>query len=292
MISVVLPAYNEEAGVAGTVRELADALAAMGIGGFELIVVNDGSTDRTAELAQEAGARVISHPESAGYGRALKSGIAAASHDTLIICDADGTYPAEHLPELLEKFEQGFDMVVGRRQRFRDSLTKGLLRHVLRWLVQYTAGRPVPDVNSGFRVFSQDTIRPYLNILSDKFSFTTSLTLAYMMTGRFVAYVPIGYRMRQGKSRTRLLRDSLRTLQYILQALVYYNPLKIFLLFSMVCLGLAGLGFLGSALFGLLSGFLLGVGGLLVALIVLCFGLLAELLRQILSKHEGPSLRP
>ena len=150
--------------------------------------------------------------------------------------------------------------------------------------MEYTTGRRVPDVNSGLRVFSKRTIEPYLPTLSDTFSFTTSLTLAYMMTGRFVAYEPIGYRKRKGRSKVRIVRDSLRTLQYILQALVYYNPLKIFLLFSLACLLLAVASFLASWLLGLVSGFLLGIGALLVALIVLCFGLLAELLRQILSK--------
>ena len=284
MITVVLPAHNEKGTVAETVAELDRALAGASVSDFEILLVDDGSSDGTGELARQAGARVVRNPQCAGYGRTLKRGIAEAKHDTIVICDADGTYPVEDLPRLVAKFEQGFDMVVGKRQSFRDSLGKSGLRRVLRWLVEYTTGRRVPDVNSGLRVFSKRTIEPYLPTLSDTFSFTTSLTLAYMMTGRFVGYESIGYRERKSKSKTRLLRDSLRTLQYILQALVYYNPLKIFLLFSLACVLLAGASFLASWLLGLLSGFLLGIGALLVALIVLCCGLLAELLRQILSK--------
>lgn len=284
MITVVLPAYNEEAAVAETVTELDRQLTGAGFPEFEILVVDDGSSDGTAELARRAGATVVRHPERAGYGRSLKRGIAEAKNDTVVICDADGTYPAEDLPKLLARFDTGFDMVVGKRSRFRDSPGKSALRRILRWLVEYTTGRRVPDVNSGLRVFSKRTVEPYLPTLSNTFSFTTSLTLAYMMTGRFVGYEPIGYRKRKGESKTRIFRDSLRTLQYILQALVYYNPLKLFILFSLACVLLAGVSFLGSWLLGLLSGFLLGIGALLVALIVLCFGLLAELLRQILSK--------
>ncbi len=284
MITVVLPAHDEERSVAETVGEIRGVLEGAGMDGFEVLVVDDGSTDATAELAHGAGARVLRHPANAGYGRSLKDGLLAAAHDTVVICDADGTYSAESIPELVAEFEKGFDMVVGARSGYRDSIFKAPLRKLLRWLVEYTAGCKVPDVNSGLRVFSRATVAPYFKTLCDTFSFTTSLTLAYLMTGRFVAYRPVPYRARKGETKVRLLRDSLRTLQYIVQAIVYYNPLKIFILFSGACVAFAGLGFMASALLGLRVGFLLGVGGLLVALVVFSLGLLADLLRQILTK--------
>lgn len=293
MITVLLPAFNEEDAVAETVEAVRSALASAGIEPFEIVVVDDGSSDRTAARAEGAGARVVRHPHNVGYGRAIKNGILAASHDTVAICDADGTYPVERLPELVTRYREGFDMVVGARQGYRDSLFKAPLRRILRWLVEYTAGRHIPDVNSGLRVFSRRTIEPYLPTLCDTFSLTTSLTLAYLMTSRFVTYVPVPYHSRRGRTKVRLFRDSLRTLQYIVQAVIYYNPLKLFVLFSAGCVGLAALGFLGSATLGLFSGFLLGIGGLLVALIVFCVGLLADLLKQILSTRAGqPERRP
>ena len=175
-------------------------------------------------------------------------------------------------------------MVVGAREDHRDWFGKAVMRRVLRWLVEYTAARRIPDVNSGLRVFSRTVAMPHFKALCDTFSFTTSLTLAFAMSSRFVAYVPIEYRPRKGRSKIRLFSDSARTLQYIVQTIIYHNPLKIFLLFSVICIGLATIGFIGSATLGLQSGFLLGIGGLLVALLVFSLGLLADLLKQILEK--------
>ncbi|MFQ5527020.1 MAG: glycosyltransferase family 2 protein [Thermoanaerobaculia bacterium] len=282
-ISVLLPAFNEEQAVAQTVHRITEVMQANDLEG-EIVVIDDGSHDKTAELAEAAGAQVHRHPHNIGYGRALKRGISIASHDTLVICDADGTYPVEEIPALLAKYDDGFDMIIGARTGFRDGWFKAPLRRFLRWLVEYTCGRRIEDVNSGLRVFDRRTVTSYLPTLCDTFSFTTSLTLAYNMTGRFVGDVPIDYRRRKGRTKVRLVRDSLRTLQYIVQAIIYYNPLKLFLLFSGMCVFLAGVGFLGSATLDLRSGFPLGIGGLLIALIVFCFGLLADLLRQILSK--------
>src|SRR5258706_14014960 len=149
----------------------------------EIIVIDDGSQDATSERAKSAGAQVISHPHNLGYGASLKTGIQAAQYDTIVITDADGTYPNDQIPLLIREFEKGFDMVVGARsgQNYFESIVKAPLRLLLKLLVEYTAGRKVPDVNSGFRVFSKQKITPYFNHLSSSFSFTTSLTLAYMM---------------------------------------------------------------------------------------------------------------
>ena len=177
-------------------------------------------------------------------------------------------------------------MVVGKRtgKFYRESIIKSPLRKILKFLVEFTAGRSVPDINSGFRVFSKSTVKDYFKHLCDTFSFTTSMTLAYMMTGKTVHYVDIPYHERQGQTKVRLVRDSLRTLQYILQAINYYNPLKIFLLFAILCFIGALMGFAMSTFFGLRSGFLLGIGGFLTCIIIVCFGLIADLLKQIMDK--------
>jgi len=285
MISVVVPALNEEPVIGRTLAELRDACATSGLAGAEIIVVDDGSTDRTGAIAAEAGARLVRHPHNVGYGRSVKDGVGAATHDTIVIIDADGTYPLEALPQMLAEFHRGVDMVVGARtgDQYRD---KAPLRAILKWLVEFTAGRRVPDVNSGLRVFSKSTLQPYQDHLSDTFSFTTSLTLAYMMTGRFVSYVPIGYRERVGRTKVRLLRDSLRTLQYIVQAITYYNPIKIFLLLAAACLllGILGAGIAAAA--DLRGALLIAVGGAVTAVAVFALGLVADLLRQILAANR------
>jgi glycosyltransferase involved in cell wall biosynthesis len=281
MISLVIPALNEEDAIAGTILSLRKVLVDSGITNAEIILIDDGSSDKTGARAAEAGARVIRHPHNVGYGRALKSGIRAAKYDTIVMIDADLTYPAEAIPGMLVEYGKGFDMVVGARtgQHYRESAFKVPLRTLLKSLVEYTAGRDVPDVNSGLRVFSRQAILSYLDHLCDTFSFTTSLTLAYMLTHKFVSYMPISYHARMGSSKVRLLRDSLRTLQYIVQAIVYYNPIKIFLLLSLGCIALAAFGFLFSAIFH--TGEMLAVGGLLLSVLMFGLGLLADLVRQV-----------
>jgi len=287
-ISIVIPAYNEEGGIANTVSEAKAVLARLPkLAGSEIIVVNDGSSDRTGEiLSGMDGVRIVTHPHNVGYGRALKSGIAAAANETIVMIDADLTYPLTALPEMLDLYGKGFDMVVAARtgNKYRESLVKAPLRAVLRWLVEYTSGRKVPDINSGFRVLNKKTVTGYFPHLCDTFSFTTSMTLSYMMTGRFVGYCPTDYRERKGKTKVRLLRDSLRTLQYIAQATVYYNPLKIFILMAVIALAGSVAGFILSAVFGLLTGYILGVSGLVLSFLMFSVGLLAVLLKQIMDK--------
>lgn len=286
-ISVVIPAYDEENGIELTVRSLRDVFERAGFRNYEVVVVNDGSSDLTGERARHAGARVFEHPHNVGYGRSLKDGIVAAQYDTIIITDADGTYPVERIPDLLQQYVRGFDMAVGQRtgNHYRESAIKAPLRRILKFLVEYTAGRKVPDINSGLRVFSRKTVQPYFQHLCDTFSFTTSLTLAYMLTGKFVTYVPISYHERIGRTKVRLFRESLRTLQYIVQAIIYYNPLKIFLMMSALCLLFAAFSLAIAMIFQITSAFILSVGSILVAMLVFALGLLADLLKQIMTNR-------
>lgn len=286
MLSVVIPAYNEEPAIPQTVRRAKAVLEEAGLTPYEIIIVDDASTDDTAAKAEAEGARVVRHVQNFGYGRSLKDGIDAARFPAVAISDADGTYPLEALPALFELHRKGFDMAVGQRtgEHFRESAVKAPLRRFLRFLVEFAAGQSIPDINSGLRVFSRDTIREYFPHLCNTFSFTTSATLAYMMTGRSVTYLPIDYHKRIGKTKVRLLKDSLRTLHYIVQSILYYDPIKIFLLLS----GFAGSIAVISLLIGLVlqiqSGFMLAVGAILVSILVFSMGLLADLLTQIMRK--------
>lgn len=284
-VSVVIPAFNEEGAIAATVEQVRRMLTSSGIEG-EVIVVDDGSADRTAPLAEAAGARVFHHAHNIGYGKALKTGMAGASHDTIVITDADGTYPIDRIPDLLAEKAKGFDMVVGARTgaHYRGSHLKWPLRLLLKLLVEWAAGRHIPDINSGLRVFSREAARPYLDHLCDTFSFTTSLTLAFMMTGKFVGYLPIAYHARTGNSKVSLWRDSLKTLTFVMQAILYYSPMKIFFVLVGLCLLSAGISVVIGITFHLATGFMMGVGSLLTALIIFSLGLMADLLKQILSK--------
>lgn len=285
MISVVIPAYNEQEAIGSVIGEIRTVLESMNLASWEILVVDDGSADATAAIASKAGAKVIRHPHNIGYGKSVKDGICAAKYDIIAITDADGTYPIGELPRLFAKYQSGFDMVVGERtgEHYRESWFKAPLRWVFKKLVEFTTGRSIPDINSGLRIFSKWDAMLYLNRLCDTFSFTTTLTLAYMMTGKFVTYLPIDYHARVGTTKVRLLRDALRSLQYIVQAIVYYNPIKIFLVMTGLCLLFSVACFAASAILGLNSAFFLGVGTVLVAILVFALGLLADLLRQIMD---------
>lgn len=292
MISVVIPAFNEGDSIGLTVSRVREVMEQAEIGEFEILVVDDGSRDQTGAVATRAGATLISNPHNLGYGRSLKRGISAAQYDIIAITDADMTYPIERIPELLAEYHRGFDMVVGQRQHeyYRDSALKRPMRRILKFLVEYAAGRKIPDINSGLRVFDRNTTIAYFNHTCDTFSFTTSLTLAYMMNGRFVGYLPIEYHERVGQSKVRLFRDSLRTLQYIVEALVYFNPLKAFLLLSAILGAGAMLSFGLGAVIKINAFYYFGVGGLMLAVLTMCMGFLAVLLKQIMLQSGGEAL--
>jgi glycosyltransferase involved in cell wall biosynthesis len=288
MISVVIPALNEQDEIGRTIARLQEVMSGHGISGFEIIVVDDGSRDETASRAEVAGARVLRHPHNVGYGRSLKDGIKSAFNETIIISDADGTYPIEAIPNLLACYEHGYDMVVGARtgEHYRESMVKMPLRRLLRFIVEFTAGRTIPDINSGLRVFRRSVALGYFDHLCETFSFTTSMTLAYMMTGKFVAYVPIEYHKRVGKSKVRLFRDSMKTLQYIVEAAIYYNPLKMFALMACIVLASSFISFALALIAKLNVFFYVGIGGIISSVIVFSLGLLAVLLRQIMVKSS------
>jgi len=289
MITIVIPALNESRSIEKTICDIKNTLQLAKLIPYEIIVVDDGSIDETGNLAKEFGATVIRHPHNIGYGAALKSGIKAANYDMVVITDSDGTYPILSIPILVERYNKGFDMVVGQRtgKHYRSSILKWIMRILFKFLVEWTAGRKIPDINSGLRIFSKKTILTYFPHLCDTFSFTTSATLAYMMTTRFVEYVPINYNERIGRSHVHLWRDSLRTLQFIIQAITYYNPLKIFLLMSIICIIFAIVSIMIGIFFHIATGFSMGVAAIFGSIIIFSLGLLADLLRKIMLTNKN-----
>lgn len=224
-ITVVIPAYNEEGAITPTIKGAGAALAAAGIK-YEIITVDDGSCDATAAAAEAAGSRVIRHPLNRGYGRSLVSGIEAAKYDWVLIIDADGSYPPSEITKLLS-YVSDFDMVVGARQGklFWGSYTKAFMRWTYLALARFVAGEPIPDANSGLRIFRKSAAKN-MPIVCFGYSFTTTMTLSFMSSGLFVKFVPIEFAERVGKSKVKPVRDILRTLQIMTQVVIHYNPLK------------------------------------------------------------------
>lgn len=288
-ISIVIPALNEEKGLKATIENIITVFNCFPMGTllhYEIVVVDDGACDNTAAVAQEyAVVKLVRHPQNAGYGRSLKDGIDAATYDTIIITDADGTYPVQDIPKLYEKYAQGFDMVVGTRTgaNYRQSLFKFSLRRVLKFMVEWASGKKIDDINSGFRIFSGTEIKKFYFHLCDTFSFTTSLTLTYMMTGKFVTYIPTEYYVREGKTHVKLFRDSVRTFTYVLKQILYFDPLKIFLLFALTWVAFGIVSFLSSSILGFKFGYNIAILSVLAFFIMIGLGLLAEQLRQLIG---------
>ena len=231
--TVVIPCYNEEDGIEMTVDSLRKYLE--NTGQYEMIIVNDGSTDRTSEILQqlserEPGILVVNHEKNRGYGAALKTGIRRASGNLIVITDADGTYPNERLPELIE-IAKDADMVVG--SRTADDVTYPLIRKIpkvfLKAYASWLAGQTIPDMNSGMRVFRRDLAEKFLTILPSGFSFTTTITLAMLTNYYDVRFIPITYHARIGTSKIRPIRDTLNFFQLILRTGMYFAPMRVFL---------------------------------------------------------------
>jgi glycosyltransferase involved in cell wall biosynthesis len=292
MVSFIIPARDEARAIRGVIDSIQQAASTFSFECYEIVVIDDGSLDETATIAEQASARVLRNLYALGYGRSIKRGIQASKFDTIIIVDGDGSYPIESVGALLADYRRGFDLVVGARSNLSsfDHSIKGLFRALLRLFVEFTVGRKVADVNSGFRIFSKSTIRHYIPKLSDSFSFTTSMTLAYFLTGKTVQYVPISYRPRIGTSKVRIIRDSLRTAQFVVQAILFYNPIKLFLLVALT-------SFVSIVVVCSLAGYLSDVSSTVLAVALLsvfmifAIGLVADFLRQSLSHTNDDDAR-
>lgn len=229
--TIIIPAYNESLSIVDTILEIKDLN-----GNFEIIVVDDGSTDGTFELAVETGVKVLRHVTNRGYGASLKTGIKNAAFDIIVITDADGTYPNAEIPNLVKiLFDESYDMVVGARTSKNAKIP--VFRRPAKWVItelaRFLANSKILDLNSGLRVMRKNVLERFIRLLPDGFSFTSTITLAMLTNNYRVKYVSIDYFKREGKSKIRPIHDTLNFIQLIIRMVLYFDPLRIFLPLSL-----------------------------------------------------------
>ena len=223
-VTILLPAYNEEQAIAGTIEQIRLLYP-----DFEILVVDDGSLDNTMQVAMEAGAHVWPHPYNIGNGAAVKTGLRMAQGKWVIMMDADGQHKPEYISLLLEH-KDAFDMVVGARTKQSETrLHRDLANLVYNWFASYVTKFKVEDLTSGFRLVRTSTARQFIYLLPNTFSYPSTLTMAYLRSGRTVKYVPIKTQKRLGKSKIKLFQDGTRFFLIITKVASLFSPLRIFL---------------------------------------------------------------
>lgn len=284
MLSVLIPAFNEEQAIETTVRRVHAALAATA-DPFEIVVIDDGSTDGTPDILKSIALpqlHVITHSRNRGYGASMKTGIRRSRGPLIATIDADGTYPLEDFPRLLQELRSGqADMTVGARVKrgARIPWIRRPAKAVLGFLARTLTGMDIPDLNSGMRIFTRELGERYMHLYPQRFSFTITITLAALTNDYIVTFLPIDYHKRIGRSTMSSglngARNFLRFLGLIVRIVTYFRPLKFFVWPSAILMAL-GLSTVGYTLFAERnvsdSGMLMLLTGLQIGL----FGLLAE----------------
>jgi glycosyltransferase involved in cell wall biosynthesis len=242
-IGIVIPAYNESKGIKPVIERLRKSLEKADFT-WEIVVVDDGSTDKTSEILDELGIRVIRHDVNRGYGAALKTGLRSLDTEWFAIIDADGTYPEEELINIAS-YRNESDMVIGARtgESVHIPLIRKPAKAFMRRLAGYVAERKIPDLNSGLRLIRRELVLKYVHLLPNGFSFTTTISLALLVDGYRVKYIPINYHFRKGKSKIRPIYDTLNFVSLIARVCIYFRPLKVFFPIALFLM-LSGVGVL------------------------------------------------
>ena len=279
-ISVLIPAYNEAEIIADVVSGVRATMERLNRP-YEILVIDDGSTDETALQAQNAGARVISHPYNIGNGAAVKTGIRQAKGDVLVMMDGDGQHNPEYIAPMLEKIGR-YDMVVGARTSESEShIHRDLANRLYNLFASYICKRKIQDLTSGFRAVKADIARQFVSMLPNSFSYPTTITMGVIHEGYSLAYVPIKTNRRVGKSKIRLIADGSRFLLIILKIATLLSPMRVFLPVGLAIF-LTGVGY------GLFRFFVLGssygqTSAMLITMSVVVFmvGLVSEQVAQL-----------
>lgn len=277
-LSVVIPAYNEEGAVRDTVEDVRSSLDPLGIP-YEIIVVDDGSSDGTRAEAENTGATVHYNQVNSGYGATLKRGVRAAQYEYVAILDADGTYPARYLPDMLKMCREQ-DMVVGDRGAAMKNvpLLRRPAKKFLFKFASFLAERHIPDLNSGLRVFRKSELVPFLPLLPQNFSFTTTITLCMAANGKRFIYTPIDYGKRVGKSKIKPI-DFINFIILILRISTLFNPLRVFIPLGLVFMGLGTIKLIYDIFIGNLSES--AIFAFLAAIMIWSLGLIADMISRL-----------
>ena len=282
-VSIVLPARNEAEGLRRTLPALRAALP-----GAEVIVVDDGSTDATAEVAATHGARVLANPYALGNGAAIKRGARGAGGEVIVFMDADGQHDPACIAQLLAKLDEGFDMAVGARGRDgQANAGRGLANALYNRLASWMTGHKVLDLTSGFRAVRASRFREFLHLLPNGFSYPTTSTMAFFRSAYPVAYVPVPVARRVGtSSHIRPVKDGIRFLLIIFKIATLYSPLKLFaptaFAFFLTGLGYYAWTFVHEHRLTNMSMLLFSA-----SVIVFLIGLVSEQITSLIYKHEG-----
>jgi len=274
-VTVLMPAYNEEQSIGNTIARIKELYPE-----FEVLVVDDGSTDNTLRVAMDAGANVWPHPYNIGNGAAIKSGLRIAKGEWVIMMDADGQHNPEDIARLLE-FKDTYDMVVGARSRSSETeLHRDIANKVYNWFASYVTQFRIEDLTSGFRMVRLTAVRQFIYLLPNTFSYPSTLTMAYLRSGRSVKYISIETKYRVGRSKIRLLKDGSRFFLIIAKIATLFAPLRVFLPVSMMLLFTGGLYYLFTFI---TQGRFTNMSALLLnsSLIVFMMGLISEQISQM-----------
>jgi len=241
-VSIIVPAYNEQAAICDVLDGIATAMDAMGEP-YEIIVVDDGSQDDTALLcASRPSVRVIRHSRNRGTGAARTTGVRAARAERLVMIDADGTYPADRIPAFVQALDE-CDMIIGARDREMGTMPwlRRLAKDAIRLLASYMTETPIPDLNSGLRAMKRSRVLEFLHLLPNSHSWVSTITMAFLSSGYEVRWMPITYHRRVGRSSFHPITDTYNYVTLVVRAIMYFNPLRLFL---PVSLGMLAVGVL------------------------------------------------
>jgi glycosyltransferase involved in cell wall biosynthesis len=227
-VSVIIPAFNEERIIGKVIKKTIEVLELHQLD-FEVIVVDDGSQDKTGETASQAGATVLKHPYNIGNGAAIKRGIHHSTGEIVVMMDGDGQHDPNDIPRMLEFFPE-YEMVVGARSRESESQWhRNLANRCYSFLASYIVGRRVEDLTSGFRSINGDISRDIAHLFPNGYSYPSTATIAMFRSGYSVKYIPIKASARVGKSKIKLIRDGLRFLLILARIGTLFSPLRLFL---------------------------------------------------------------
>ena len=276
-VSIILPAKNESAGLEQLLQSISKEFP-----DSELIVVNDGSTDDTRQIAEKFATKVVNHPYSMGNGAAIKNGARAASGDRLVFLDADGQHAPSDIHRLIETLDQGYEMVIGARSmESQASWFRKVANRSFNGLASILTGVRILDLTSGFRAVSAEKFKQYLYLLPNGFSYPTTITMAFLRSGYPLTYIPIEAKKREGRSKIRPLKDGMRFLLIILKIGSLFSPLKVFLPISLTLFA-TGLGYYGYTYYTVHRLTNMSAILFLASLLIFLIGIVAE---QIAALH-------